>query len=158
MNVTKELVNDRVSESGGSSGCHCLFINLGNMGLKLYVEKDFCEATKALQGTAHADGFAPKAWGYCEMELDCTELGSKLCCPWPDSFRRAMKDGKVMAYGYFTELAEMNLNSEEMENLIDDMSAAGYITSDLWYTNAGRVNGKPVCIDFDVKYNGKVLD
>jgi hypothetical protein len=97
----------------------------GKYGVKFYKRKRAMEECFFRQSAAHFAGFGPKAL-----------------------FKGQKKD----YYYYVTEHAEQGkgvLNHEEISEIRRSVAKMGWSTYDLYGDNLGKVNGKPVLIDFD---------
>jgi hypothetical protein len=64
---------------------------------------------------------------------------------------KALFIGKKKSYYYYvTEHAELGkVNREQMYKLRKKIDLMGWSTFDLFSDNVGKINGKPVLIDFD---------
>jgi hypothetical protein len=97
----------------------------GKYGVKFYKRKRAMEECFFRQSAAHFAGFGPKAL-----------------------FKGQKKD----YYYYVTEHAEQGkgvLNHEEISEIRRSVAKMGWSTYDLYGDNLGKVNDKPVLIDFD---------
>jgi hypothetical protein len=95
----------------------------GKYGVKFFTRKRACEECFFRQTAAHYLGFGPKA----------------------------LFTGKKQDYYYYvTEHAQLgNINREQMARLRKQIGRMGWSTFDLYSDNVGKINGKPVLIDFD---------
>jgi hypothetical protein len=95
----------------------------GRYGVKFYKRKRAMEECFFRQNAAHFAGFGPKA------------------------LFKGLKKGY---YYYVTEHAEQGtVNREELATVRHNVAKMGWSTYDLFSDNVGKVNGKPVLIDFD---------
>jgi hypothetical protein len=95
----------------------------GKYGVKFFTRKRACEECFFRQNAAHFAGFGPKA---------------------------LFKGVKKGYYYYVTEHAEQGtVNREELSHIRKNVAKMGWSTYDLFSDNVGKVNGKPVLIDFD---------
>jgi hypothetical protein len=95
----------------------------GKYGVKFYKRKRAMEECFFRQQAAHFAGFGPKA----------------------------LFKGKKKDYHYYvTEHAEQGrMSREEIAEVRHNVAKMGWSTYDLYGDNIGRVNGRPVLIDFD---------
>jgi hypothetical protein len=92
-------------------------------GAKFFTRKRACEECFMRQTAAYFLGFGPKA---------------------------LFKGKKKGYYYYVTEHAELGkVNREQLSKLRKQIDRMGWATFDLYSDNIGKVNGKPVLIDFD---------
>ena len=91
--------------------------------VKFFTKKRACEECFMRQSAAHYLGFGPKA----------------------------LFTGKKKGYYYYvTEHAQLGkVNREQMYKLRKQIERMGWATFDLFSDNVGKINGKPVLIDFD---------
>lgn len=95
----------------------------GKYGVKFFTKRKAFEECFMRQKAAHHLGFGPKA----------------------------LFTGKKKGYYYYvTEHAQLgNINREQMAKLRKQIDRMGWATYDLFSDNVGKINGKPVLIDFD---------
>jgi len=95
----------------------------GQYGVKFFTKKRACEECFMRQTAAYHLGFGPKA---------------------------LFKGKKKGYYYYVTEHAQLgNVRKEQLSKLRKQIDQMGWSTFDLFSDNIGKVNGKPVLIDFD---------
>ena len=95
----------------------------GQYGVKFFTRKRACEECFMRQTAAHYLGFGPKA---------------------------LFKGKKKGYYYYVTEHAQLGkVKREELSKLRKQIDRMGWSTFDLFSDNIGKINGKPVLIDFD---------
>jgi hypothetical protein len=95
----------------------------GRYGVKFYKRKRAMEECFFRQNAAHYAGFGPK------------------------TLFKGIKKGY---YYYVTEHAEQGgMSREEISEVRKNVAKMGWSTYDLYGDNVGKVNGKPVLIDFD---------
>jgi hypothetical protein len=95
----------------------------GRYGVKFYKRRRAMEECFFRQSAAHFAGFGPKAF-----------------------FKGKKKD----YYYYVTEhAAQGGMNREELAQVRHNVAKMGWSTYDLYGDNVGKVNDKPVLIDFD---------
>jgi len=135
--IIKKLLKTTRCEDGVNSGCECLFLNFGHIGLKLYMSKCVRDNCFYSQEAAYARDLAPKA-----------------------SNPMYMKIGNVDIYGYYTEIAEVMVEVKKsdkrlkmheeydifMENIKEVVSPGCF--NDLSDWNIGFIGNRHVCIDF----------
>jgi translation elongation factor EF-Ts len=118
-------INFRKHEKSDTATVHYYIQITGRYGVKFYKKKRAMEECFFRQNAAHFAGFGPKAL-----------------------FKGKKKD----YYYYVTEHAEQGknaLNREEIAEVRKNVAKMGWSTYDLYGDNVGKVNGKPVLIDFD---------
>jgi hypothetical protein len=115
------------------NGCDCVFVIVGNAGMKCYVDKDFRDRFYRMQRWFALRGLAPDAW-FC--------------------FDFIGPDGDTL-YAYYSEIAEVKGKdnwreysawANELSKELD--SEHGIYWGDNHSGNVGRINGKTVIIDF----------
>ena len=95
----------------------------GRYGVKFYKRTRAMEECFFRQSAAHFAGFGPKAL-----------------------FKGKKKD----YYYYVTEHAEQGeMSREDLSEVRQSVARMGWSTYDLYGDNVGKINGKPVLIDFD---------
>jgi hypothetical protein len=116
-------INFKKHEQTGSATVHYYIQITGRYGVKFYKRRRAMEECFFRQSAAHFAGFGPKAL-----------------------FKGKKKD----YYYYVTEHAEQgDMNREELAQVRHNVAKMGWSTYDLYGDNVGKVNGKPVLIDFD---------
>ena len=91
--------------------------------VKFFTKKRACEECFMRQSAAHYLGFGPKA---------------------------LFKGKKKGYYYYVTEHAQLGkVNREQLAKLRKQIDRMGWATFDLYSDNVGKINNKPVLIDFD---------
>jgi len=95
----------------------------GQYGVKFFTRRRAMEECFMRQSAAYFLGFGPKA----------------------------LFSGKKKGYYYYvTEHAQLGkVNHEQLAKLRKQIGRMGWATFDLYSDNVGKVNGKPVLIDFD---------
>jgi hypothetical protein len=116
-------INLRKHEQTDSATVRYYIQITGRYGVKFFTRKRACEECFMRQTAAYALGFGPKT----------------------------LFTGKKKSYYYYvTEHAQLGkVNREEMYKLRKQVDRMGWATFDLYSDNVGKVNGKPVLIDFD---------
>lgn len=130
-----------------SNGVFCLFVQLSETeGVKFYKSANLRDRAAAHQTEAYAAGLAPRVGASCEMP--CLASWKR-----PDSWREEVIE---TVYGYVTEVATDvgRLKDNELRFLLFAMQEHNFRTDDMHCLNAGKVNGWPVCIDFDPAFFG----
>lgn len=120
-----EKINFRNHKRTYSATVHFYVQITGKYGVKFYKKRRAMEECFFRQQAAHFSGFGPKAL-----------------------FKGRKKD----YYYYVTEHAEQGrgvVNPEELAFVRKNVAKMGWSTYDLYGDNVGKVNGKPVLIDFD---------
>jgi hypothetical protein len=118
-------INFRKHKRTYSATVHYYIQISGKYGVKFYKSRRAMEECFFRQQAAHFSGFGPKA----------------------------LFKGKKKDYHYYvTEHAEQGkgvVDREEMAEIRHCVAKMGWSTYDLYGDNVGKVNGKPVLIDFD---------
>ena len=116
-------INFRKHKKTDSATVHYYIRLTGKYSAKFFTKRKACEECFMRQKAAHHLGFGPKA----------------------------LFSGKKNGYYYYiTEHAELgNVNREQMAKLRKQIDRMGWATYDLYSDNVGKINGKPVLIDFD---------
>jgi len=116
-------INFRKHKKTDSATVHYYIRLTGKYGAKFFARKRPCEECFIRQTAAYHLGFGPKP----------------------------LFTGKKKGYYYYiTEHAELGkVNREQMAKLRKQINRMGWSTFDLYTDNVGKVNGKPVLIDFD---------
>lgn len=129
-----------IKSSPKKNGVQCVFVHLGNKGLKLFRHEWDAEAAAQAQKLAHKHGIGP------EVLSDVEEF----------------ETGLPHVYGFFTELAEVitqcdkKYTTDQFNELVKKMYEAfgdfdfdGYVEPfDLHNNNMGLIGDRLVCIDF----------
>jgi hypothetical protein len=116
-------INFREYEKSDSATVHYYIQITGRYGVKFYKSRRAMEECFFRQNAAHFSGFGPKA---------------------------LFKGSKKNYYYYVTEHAEQKTVSRDELSLVRrNVAKMGWSTYDLFSDNVGKVNGKPVLIDFD---------
>lgn len=118
-------INFRKHKKTYSATVHYYIQISGKYGVKFYKSRRAMEECFFRQSAAHFAGFGPKAF-----------------------FKGKKKD----YYYYVTEHANQGrgvVNTEELAFVRKNVAKMGWSTYDLYGDNVGKVNGKPVLIDFD---------
>jgi hypothetical protein len=116
-------INFKKYEQTDSATVHYYIQITGRYGVKFYKRRRAMEECFFRQSAAHFAGFGPKAL-----------------------FKGKKKD----YYYYVTEHAEQgDMNREELAQVRHNVAKMGWSTYDLYGDNVGKINGKPVLIDFD---------
>jgi hypothetical protein len=116
-------INFRKHKKTDSATVHYYIRLTGKYGAKFFIKRRECEECFMRQKAASHLGFGPKP----------------------------VLTGKKGGYSYYvTEHAEIGkLSREQMAKLRKQVRQMGWSTFDLYSDNVGKVNGKPVLIDFD---------
>jgi hypothetical protein len=116
-------INFRKHEKTDSATVHYYVQITGRYGVKFYKKKRAMEECFFRQKAAHFSGFGPKA---------------------------LFKGVKKGYFYYVTEHAQQGkMSREEVAQVRHNVAKMGWSTYDLYGDNIGKVNGKPVLIDFD---------
>ena len=115
-------INLRDHKKTDSATVHYYIQITSRYGVKLFKRQRTCEEGFFRQSAAYLMGFGPKA----------LFTGIK--------------------YGYFyyvTEHAQRGVSREDISKIRSSVNKMGWSTFDLFSDNVGKINGKPVLIDFD---------
>ncbi len=116
-------INFRKHKKTDSATVHYYVQITGRYGVKFYKKKRAMEECFFRQKAAHFSGFGPKA---------------------------LFKGVKKGYFYYVTEHAQQGkMSREEVAQVRHNVAKMGWSTYDLYGDNIGKVNGKPVLIDFD---------
>ena len=130
------------------AGGACMYFRLNrHAGVKLYRDKEARNYAVQMQDKAHGLGLGPEVGSLFEFHFPDMLDGT-----WATDVKRRKM------YGYVTQNASVKIghasDREEMDRFCEEMEAAGFSAWDLAWINIGRINGKLVCIDFDVATHG----
>lgn len=150
----EEIVVRQIKKLRQKCGATCMFVPIGRIGVKFYHSAKARDWAFAVQKYAALFDLAPRCcnlfetdnefivWHY-DLEMDQMDLS-----------------GQTKAYGFITQRARMTKKTAVLENSIErkrrlkitrKLREIGIYHEDIHEENYGHLNGRLVCIDFDME-------